>query len=345
MDNSWRHCGRLALGWLTISLLWMLGLHLGWATVLHEDFSSDPLEGGWQIFGDRSLFQWDSSAQVLAVTWDSSHSNSFFHLPVGLVLAAADDFSFAFDLRLQDIRTGSTPGKSNEFEIAIGLLNRSSATQTNAYRGAGQSATYGVRNLVEFDYFPDAGFGDTVATTVVSTNNRIFPAHNFPLTLQAGAVHHFVISYSAADRMVRTAATRDGSPFGLPPQNTLASISLVDRPDFQVDAFALINYSDAVQAGPPAFHGSVLAHGIVDNIELQIPANPVSQLRLHRRPDGWEAIFEASAGWTFALRRSVDLRSWSRIATASNAIASTISLVDTNAPPPGAFYSIQADRP
>src|SRR5216110_1712589 len=131
MDNWWRGSGRLRWRWLAVSLLWMLGRPLGWATVLHEDFSSDPLEGRWQIFGDRSLFQWDSSAQVLAVTWDSSHSNSFFHLPLGLVLTAADDFSFAFDLRLQDIRAGSTPDKSNEFEIAIGLLNRTGATQTN----------------------------------------------------------------------------------------------------------------------------------------------------------------------------------------------------------------------
>lgn len=343
MDNSYTWAGRL--GFLAAGLFWIVCQHPGRATVFREDFASDPLTHGWLVFGDRSLFQWDSSAQVLGVTWDSFHSNSFFYVPLGMVLTTADDFSFAFDLRLLDIRAGTTPGKSNEFEIAIGLLERSSATQTNAYRGAGQSPTYGVRNLVEFDYFPDAGFGDTVATTVVSTNNRIFPAHNFPLTLQAGALHHFVISYSASDRIARTAATRDGAAFGLPPANTLGSVSLVDRPDFQVDAFAVINYSDAVQAGPPAFHGSVRAHGTVDNIELKIPTGPVANLRLNRRSDGWEAVFEASAGWTFALRRSLDLQSWSTIATASNAFASTLSLADTNAPQLGAFYSIQANRP
>jgi hypothetical protein len=315
------------------------------ASVLREDFSSNPFARGWSVFGDSSLFNWDAGAQVLAVTWDSSRSNSFFHLPLGRSLTMADDFSFSFDLRLQDIRAGSTPGKSNEFEIAIGLLNRATATQSNAFRGAGQSSTYGVRNVIELDYFPDAGFGDTVATTVISTNNRIFPAHNFPLTLRAGDVHRFTIAYSASDRLVRTTATRNGEPFGMAPDHTLASVSLTDRPDFLLDAFGVLSYSDAVQTGPLAFHGSVLAHGTVDNIELILPTPPVRDLRLSRSPDGWEATFEGAPGWTFALRRSIDLQAWSTVATVTNQTSSILRLVDTNPPGPGAFYRIEATRP
>ena len=159
-------------------------------------------------------------------------------------------------------RLGITPGKTNEFQIAVGLINHASATNTNAFRGAGQSATYGVRNLVEFDYFPDAGFGETFATTVVSTNNRIYPAHNFPLKMTTGDTFRVTFVYSASNQLLRTSATRNGVPFGLPPSNTLADLSLAGKQDFRVDAFAISSYSDAIQTGPPAFHGSVLAHEI-----------------------------------------------------------------------------------
>ena len=339
------HCRQLQPAHSLVVFFCLLWNQIAAGAMLREDFSSDPLQRGWQIFGDSSLFQWNSAAQVLAVTWDSSHTNSFFHLPLGRMLSTADDFSFAFDLRLQDIRAGSTPGKSNEFEIAVGLINRATATKTNSFRGAGQSPNYGVQNVVEFDYFPDAGFGDTLATTVISTNNRIFPAHNFPLTLRAGDWHRFTITYSAADQTVRTTATRNGMPFGMPPQNTLGSVSLADRPDFQVDAFSVTSYSDAVQVGPPAFQGSVLAHGAVDNIELSLPDSPVRDLRLRRGSEGWETVFEGVAGWTFALRRSLDLHGWEIIATTNNPAAGTVILVDTNSSAPGAFYFIEASRP
>src|SRR5262249_20254449 len=140
------------------------------AVSITEDFAADPARHGWSVFGNARLFEWNPATQALDVTWDSSQSNSFFALPLGTILSGADDFGFSFELRLRDIRVGSTPGKSNEFEIAVGLINSVTATSSNAFRGAGQSAAYGVRNLVEFDYFPDAGFGDTFASTVVSTN-------------------------------------------------------------------------------------------------------------------------------------------------------------------------------
>jgi len=260
--------------------LWLCALFPGRTAVLEEDFATDPLRRGWTLFGDATLFAWDAAGQVLSVTWDSSHSNSFFSWPLGTILSGADDFSFAFDLRLKDILAGSTPGKSNEFEIAVGLVNFASATNANAFRGAGQSAAYGVRNLVEFDYFPDAGFGDTFATTVISTNNRIFPAHNFPLTLSAGDTFRITIAYSAADRTVRTVAARNGAPFGMPPDNSLGDVRLAGTPDFRVDAFAVTSYSDAVQLGPPSVHGSVLAHGIVDNVRIVLPGPPLMNLRI-----------------------------------------------------------------
>jgi hypothetical protein len=142
------------LGWLVATL------SLGAATIT-ESFSSDPIARGWKTFGDHSLFAWNATNQNLAVTWDSSRSNSYFYLPLGTVLSKSDDFSFAFDLRLSDIAIGLSSNKPCTFQIAIGLLNSQSATKTNFYVGTGvkqrlrSEEPRGVRLLSELR--PDRG--------------------------------------------------------------------------------------------------------------------------------------------------------------------------------------------
>jgi hypothetical protein len=315
------------------------------AAVVQEDFSTDPAAHGWIRFGDQTLFRWNSSEQWVDVTWDSSRSNSFIARPLGTILSMADDFSFSFDLRLRDIQVGTTPGKSNEFEIAVGLIQLASATNSNAYRGAGQNATYGVHNLVEFDYFPDAGFGDTFATTVVSTNNRIFPAHTFPLALTAGDLFRMTLSYTAADQTLRTRATRNGLPYGLAPDNALADLVLSGKPDFRVDAFAVTSYSDAIQAGPLSVQGSVLAHGALDNVRIELPAPPVDQLSVHKLSGQWVTEFRARTNWVYTLERSTGWPTWSAASAPTPGREAALVLADTNPPATAAWYRIRAERP
>ena len=317
----------------------------GGAAVFQESFATDPFAHGWRTFGDPSLFVWSAANQNLEVTWDSSRNNSFFFLPLGTIVTKSDDFIFSFDVRLRDIRLGNTPGKTNEFEIAIGLLNYTNATNANAFRGAGQSATYGVRNVVEFDYFPDAGFGETFATTVVSTNNRIYPAHSFPLAMTLGDTFRITFSYSASNQLLRTTATKNGSPFGLPPNNALPDLSLNGKQDFRVDSFAIISYSDAVQTGPPAFYGSVLAHGFVDNVQITVPAPPVSDLRLNFSHSAWSANFVSATNWTYVLERSADLVLWTAAAPIVAGNGAALSLQDVDPPAARAFYRVRAERP
>ena len=328
-----------------IALFWLVAALSGRAASFQETFASDPLTRGWRTFGDASLFHWNALEHRLEVTWDSSRTNSFFHVPLGTVLTKSDDFSFFFKVRLSDIRVGSTSGKSNEFEIAVGLLSYASATNANAFRGAGQSATYGVRNVVEFDYFPDAGFGDTLATTVISTNNRIFPVHNFPLTLGTGDTFQINVAYTASNQLVRTTANRNGASFGLPPGNSLGDLSLIGAPDFRVDSFAVINYSDAVQAGPPAVYGSILAHGAIDEVQFVVPDPPVRDLRLRSIDSRWRAEFAGLTNWSYTLERSTNLSAWLPSAAAAGGNGTRVCLADTN--PAGAFvfYRVRAERP
>jgi hypothetical protein len=82
------------------------------ATLIYSKFANDPLLNGWQIFGDASLFQWDSPNQNLAVTWDSSQTNSYFHHLLDTTYTKTNDFLVMFDLKLNDIAVGTTPGRS-----------------------------------------------------------------------------------------------------------------------------------------------------------------------------------------------------------------------------------------
>ena len=107
---------RFASGIIVLSAL--VAACLVRAATISENFVTDPRARGWKVFGDTNLFRWNATNQNLEMTWDSSHSNSFFYLPLGTILAKADDFSFSFDLRLRDIRLGISSNKTDTFEIA-----------------------------------------------------------------------------------------------------------------------------------------------------------------------------------------------------------------------------------
>jgi len=89
----------------------------------------------------------NSTNQDLEVTWNTEKTNSYFFHPLGNVLAKSDDFSVAFDLRLDDLNATFVNGYA--FELSAGLLNRADATGTNFNRSNGTQSP----NLVEFDTF------------------------------------------------------------------------------------------------------------------------------------------------------------------------------------------------
>src|SRR2546423_13860810 len=89
------------------------------AEMFQEDFSTDPAADGWKSVGDSSLFHWNATDHNLQAAWDSSRSNSYFALPLGTILAKDDDFSVAFDLRLNDFAAGINPQKPNPFQLSV----------------------------------------------------------------------------------------------------------------------------------------------------------------------------------------------------------------------------------
>jgi hypothetical protein len=336
-------CGR-GLQRLLCCVMLLLG-HGAQAGTWSEDFSANPQTANWRSFGDPTLFRWNNTNHYLEVTWDSSHTNSFFHHRLGTILTKNDDFSFAFDLQFKDIHYGTSVGKTDTFEIAIGLFNSQNITNANYFRGSGQNAMYGVRNLVEFNYFPDAGFGATVSSTVVSTNNRIKPAHNFPLEMTEGDSFRIALTYTASNQVLRTQMQKNGAPFGMPPDNSLADLVLTSHPDFRVDSFGVSSYSDAIQTGPPNFWGSILAHGIVDNVQITMPPPPVQTLTVSFPQSKATLSFFGQTNWLYTLQRSIDLTAWTSSTPPLPGHAGIVSVTDTNQIAVNVFYRIVAERP
>ena len=327
---------------LTILLMvWEASHAASWV----EDFSTDPVGNGWLRWGEPSLFQWDASNAVLDVTWDSSHPNSYFYWPLGTVLTKQDDFQVRFEFVLDSIAIGVGEGKPYTFELAMGFIHFASATQTNFFRGSGMNATYGPRNLVELDYFPDSGFGATLAPTVVSTNNRIAFSDNHPLELVPGDRYEIVMTHLSSQQILRTQARRNGDAFGLPPNSTLADLDLNGFPDFRVDAVALCSYSDEHQS-PPEFRGSLLARGAVDRIEATFPDPPLNGILAGFEDEHWKVEFEARGGWGYYLERSGAFREWVTVDHTTLGQDGPVVLVHTNAAVlSGGFYRVRAERP
>ncbi len=311
-----------------------------------DPFDTDPFAREWQVTGDASLFRWNADQTALEVTWDSSRPNSFCHRSLGRVLTREDTFALTFTLRLTDLRVGVNPDKPVEFPIAIGLIQQSMTTDANVYRGTGVNETNGVRNLVEWDFYGDSGFGDTWSTTLVSSSNVFAYSFAFPLPLSTGTVYQVTLAYSASNQVLRTSALRNGEPLG-----PFDPVRLADQPEFAfaVDAFSVTSYSDAVQAGPAEFNGSVLAHAYLDDVTLTVSTSsppPASDLAFERGGEGERGVsFVAQANWLHQLERSLDLIRWQAASPAVSGDGGRISLRDTNSlPADAAFYRVRSER-
>jgi hypothetical protein len=322
-------------------ILWgMVAASIGGAATFTENFSADPLQNGWQIFGDTNLFAWDSTNQNLVVTWDSSQTNSYFYHPLGTILARSDDFGISFDLQLADIAIGVNPAKTNTFEIADGFINFVSATNASVERGTGRSSMHGARNTWEFDYFPDSGHGATISPTIISSNNQCATMFAHPFVLDPGALFHVTMNYTASNQTLHTTMTRNGTPFadGAIPDAVLNSPGSTFT-DFRLDQFAVINWSDA------GADGSLLAHGTVDNFVVTVPPPPIQNFSGSFTNNFWQAQFISQSNWLYTLETTADFVSWNDVSTATSGNGTNLFLPDTNAISGKTFYRVRADRP
>ncbi len=315
---------------LAIASLFAVSFARCGAATLTEDFATDPLQGGWQVFGNASLFRWDSTNQNLAVTWDSSQPNSYFYRPLGTILARDDDFSIAFDWQLNLVETGGYG-----FEIALGFLNVAQATQPDFSRGTGTNSP----NLAELDYFPAPGNG-TISPTMISTSNEFAAAFDYPLNLSTGVWYHVVMAYTASNQTLSTSITySNGQIFG-----PIDAVSLSDYgtnfSDFRLNAFAISSYNGA---GDP--YDTTYAQGIVDNLVITVPPPPIQHFTGYLTNAVWQAQFLSRSNWLYTLERTTEFRTWAAVSPTTAGTATILLLQDANAPQNEAFYRLKAERP
>ena len=303
------------------------------ATTITENFSSNPLQDGWQIFGGTNLFQWDSTGQNLEVTWDSSQPNSYFCHPLGTILTGDDDFSLAFDLQLNDAEASGYG-----FELAVGFLNLAEATSTNFNRSTGENSP----DLVEFTFFPATAYSDATVWPVFVDTNSDFNwngAGDYAIYAPTPSDwYHIVMTYTASNLTMVTTMTNFEQTSGVTIIDPLdLTNAIFPFTDFRVDTISINSYQD------DGLGDSIFAQGVVGNLVVTLPPT-VRNLAGAFNNSIWQVQCGTYTNWLYALERTTDFIVWSDVSTA-NGNGDILILSDANAPADKAFYRIRADQP
>ena len=311
--------------------------HCGAAT-LTEDFSTDPLQNGWQIFGNTNLFRWNSTNQNLEVTWDSSQPNSYFYHPLGTTLTRAGSFAVDFDIQLDSIQWAPNP--ELPMSVAVGLFNFNEATNALFSRPDGATP-----NLFEFDYYPDNGDGAFVSHGHSSLDATLADQAggltNFPdfyflydlLPMATNMAYHVTLAHSAGATDLSGTVYTNGQIYTSLPSSYAGPIA-----DFQLDTLSLSSFKE-----DPGYPDMLLAHGTVDNFAVTLP--PVVGNLTGAFSNGvWQARFGTYANYLYTLERSTNLASWSDVPGSVTGTGGVLILWDTNAPAGKAFYRVRATQ-
>lgn len=300
-----------------------------------EDFSTDPAAHGWRTHGDISLFQWNPNSGAMEVAWDSTKTNSFFHRPLGTILAETDPFEVSFDLEFSTIQAGGPDGTGGTFELAFGLYGTAAAFRTNFTRGSGINAANGPRDVIEFTYFPDTvnGFGDTLSPSIWSRSNQPHVDFVFPYPLVVGAPYRVSMAYDPGPRSLTTVLVSNSVPV-LTSRVALSAAST----GFRLDAVAVASYH--------AGGGSIFARARLDRIRVVVPDPPA--LSLEATTASPRIGFLLPTNWTAAIERTVDLVSWETLVETNGIPAGNGTIrqhVDTTSPSTNAVYRLRLLRP
>ena len=269
------------------------------ANNLHfETFDSDPLTKGWSVHGDKSLFEWDEDSESLRVKWDTERPNSFFYKPLGRVLTESNSFAFTFQITLDSVKAGYLEGKPYTFQVALGLLNISSAIDKNFNRGTGSDSP----NLVEWDYFPDTGFGATVSPALASDKSEFSAGFTFPAELLIGKTYSIKLIYNSEERVLKTEMLEDGKSW-----ETIQTVEISsDFSGFFVDTFSISNFSAKDS------ESSLLAIGTVDEVALVTSDTLPKLFGVKINGSQWEAKSFLIEPEIWKVETSNDVLNWNR---------------------------------
>jgi hypothetical protein len=319
------------------------------AATITENFTNNPYADGWQSFGNTNLFQWDAANHQLAVTWDSTQTNSYFYYPLGQTLARSDDFSLEFDLDLSDIASGVEPGKTTPMELGFGFLHQGDAMSANFERGAFGQAP----NVAEFDYYADGYYvygGVIYPSPATTTPGFISGTDSDDYAPQVLSVYdhelptnetvHVQFSFTASNQTATLLLTANGAPLGQLPGLVLEPVNgFYDTDGFQVDMVSISSYSSYGDD-----YDSILAHGSVANIVVTTQMRPAQIVDSGSGFSNgvWQVAIANHADWLFTLQRTTDFVTWSDVTASAPGNGAIMTLQDTNPPPACAFYRVKA---
>jgi hypothetical protein len=296
------------------------------SVVIHEKFATNPALDGWQVYGDTNLFQWDSTNQVLDVTWDSTQTNSYYYHPLDRTYTMADGFYVQFDLQLSEAVSFNAGS-----ELAVGLLNFADATSPGFSR-ANVTAT----NVCEFDYFPAYDYAgqeypaSVDATLIDATGLNYFFAYD-NVTLNPGVTYRVILIHQAGAGAISGEIFSNGQLV-----SSLPSVYITSPiGDFQLDTLAVMSYAD------DGYGDSIFAQGTVGNIAFASPL-PIGLIQ-YLAPG--QVQFGSDTNWLYTLRQSQDLQTWTNAAPAVPGNGTNLVLQTTNPPANGAFYRVYARLP
>ena len=293
-----------------------------------ENFTNNPAQNGWQVFGDTNLFQWDSTNDVMDVTWDSSQTNSYFYHPLGTTLIQSDSFSLSFDIQLNSIEFSGFPA------LAVGLFNYCDATNSNFSR---PDAT--TPNIFEYDYYPDDGDtppGPNVAATMTDDTGGLTNDSDFYfiwdyLPMNDGVTYHVTLTHTAGQASLTATMCTGGQLYTTMPYVYAETLS-----DFRLDTVSISSYQDE--------YDPLFAQGTVGNFVVTLPP-PGRNLEFALNNGVAQVRFGTYTNWNYMLERSTNLFTWSDISPCVAGNGRVLAFCDTNAPTTEAFYRVHASQP
>src|SRR5207245_6323391 len=113
--------------------------------------------------------------------------------------------------------------------------------------------------------------------------------------------------------------------------------------DFRVGAFAIESYSDAGQN--PQDAGSLLAHGVIDNVAINVPPPPIQDMTGRFLANVWQVSFLSRTNWIYTLERGSDFQTWSAVSLGASGNGGSLVLQDTNMAGVKVFYRVRAEKP
>jgi hypothetical protein len=220
------------------------------------------------------------------------------------------------------------------------LLNLSNAVNPGFSRALGYSP-----DIFEFNYFPDSGdgFGDpNLAASMTDDTDSITSFPNFyfifdtqPMIL--GTNYHVTLTHAAGAGLISATVFTNGQVYSTMPLFYSGAIG-----DLRLDTLSVSSYSGAGQ--DPAFAGSLLAQGTVDNFVVTLP--PLAHNLTGSFTNGmWQSRVTTYSDTHYTLQRSTNFMSWSDVTAPVAGNGDVLLFSDTNALTDKAFYRVRADKP